>query len=81
MYPFFIGLEGNNASSIIDANEAGEVKIQLLSPPEIGFHYELSFFKSGNTTVEASGNLGKVSLGKMFPFVIFMNFYHFKTYT
>ena len=57
----FLGLEGNNAASVIDANEAGEVKIQLLSPPEIGFHYELSFFKSGNTTVEASGNLGKVS--------------------
>ena len=64
-FHFGLGLEGTNAAaSVIDANEAGEVKIQLLSPPEIGFHYELSFFKSGNTTVEAAGNLGKVALGK-----------------
>ena len=63
-FHFGLGLEGNsNAASIIDTNEAGEVKIQLLSPAEIGFHYELSFFKSGNTTVDA-GNLGKVPLSR-----------------
>lgn len=39
------------------------MKIQLLSPAEIGFHYELSFFKSGNTTVD-TGNLGKVPLSR-----------------
>ena len=51
----------------IDTNEAGEVKIQLLSPAEIGFHYELSFFKSGNTTVD-TGNLGKVPLSRYIDF-------------
>ena len=43
------------------------MKIQLLSPAEIGFHYELSFFKSGNTTVD-TGNLGKVPLSRYIDF-------------
>ena len=34
------------------------MKLQLLSPPNVGFHYELSFFKSGNTSV--SSKEGKV---------------------
>ena len=63
-FHFGLGLEGNsNAASIIDTNDAGEVKIQLLSPPEIGFHYELSFFKSGNTTVDTP-SIGKVPLSR-----------------
>jgi hypothetical protein len=47
-----------NAASIVDCNERGEVKLQLLSPPNVGFHYELSFFKSGTTSV--SSKEGKV---------------------
>ena len=55
MLAFFTG----NAASIVDCNDRGEVKLQLLSPPNVGFHYELSFFKSGNTSV--SSKEGKVN--------------------
>ena len=58
-FHFNLGLEGN-AASIIDTNERGEVKIRLLAAPEVSFHYELSFFKSGNTSVKVPGE-GKVS--------------------
>lgn len=60
-FHFGLGLEGN-AASIVDCNDRGEVKLQLLSPPNVGFHYELSFFKSGNTSV--SSKEGKVPLGR-----------------
>ena len=39
----------------------GEVKIDLLSPPSGGFHYELSFFKSGSTSINTEDQ-GKVIL-------------------
>ena len=35
------------------------VKVSLLAPPEVSFHYELSFFKSGNTSVNVQPG-GKV---------------------
>lgn len=35
------------------------VKVSLLAPPEVSFHYELSFFKSGNTAVNVQPG-GKV---------------------
>lgn len=59
-FHFGLGLEGN-AASIVECNDRGELKLQLLSPPNVGFHYELSFFKSGSTSV--SSNEGKVALG------------------
>ena len=34
-------------------------KVSLLAPPEVSFHYELSFFKSGNTSVNVQPG-GKV---------------------
>ena len=37
------------------------VKVSLLAPPEVSFHYELSFFKSGNTSVNVQPG-GKVRL-------------------
>jgi transglutaminase/protease-like cytokinesis protein 3 len=57
-FHFNLGLEGN-AASVLDCNEAGEVKVSLLAPPEVSFHYELSFFKSGNTSVTVQ-SAGKV---------------------
>ena len=33
--------------------------MSLLAPPEVSFHYELSFFKSGNTSVNVQPG-GKV---------------------
>ncbi len=60
-FHYGLGLEGN-ASSVLDADERGEAQISLLAAPEIGFHYELSFFKSGNTAVNVDG-AGKVSDG------------------
>ena len=35
-------------------------QVSLLAPPEVSFHYELSFFKSGNTSVNVQPG-GKVS--------------------
>ena len=35
------------------------VQVSLLAPPEVSFHYELSFFKSGNTSVNVQPG-GKV---------------------
>ena len=63
-FHFGLGLEGN-AASIIETDEKGEVKIQLLSPPDVGFHYELSFYKSGNTSVNSPG-IGKVKRAERF---------------
>ena len=45
-----IGLDGN-AAALLDCDEQGQVKVCLLSPPDVSFHYEISFFKSGNTSV------------------------------
>ena len=39
----------------------GEIKVDLLSPPNVGFHYELSFFKSGSTAINTEDQ-GKVKL-------------------
>jgi len=49
-FHYGLGLEGN-AAAILDANERGEVKVNLLAAPEVAFHYEVSFLKSGNTSV------------------------------
>ena len=57
-FHYGLGLEGS-AASVLEADEGGEVKVNLLAPPEVGFHYELSFFKSGNTAVNVKGE-GKV---------------------
>ena len=78
-FHYNLGLEGN-AASVLDCNDAGEVKVlkssfdktyvviemilvsvqvSLLAPPEVSFHYELSFFKSGNTSVNVQPG-GKV---------------------
>lgn len=57
-FHFNLGLEGN-AASILDANDLGEVKVSLLAPPEVSFHYEISFFKSGSTAVTVAPE-GKV---------------------
>lgn len=42
-------------------NSRGELKVDLLSPPNVGFHYELSFFKSGSTAINTEDQ-GKVKL-------------------
>ena len=39
----------------------GEIKVDLLSPPNVGFHYELSFFKSGSTAINTEDQ-GRVKL-------------------
>ncbi len=57
------GEEGEEASaaaaSVMETDGGGEARVSLLAGPEIAFHYELSFFKSGNTsaTVEGSGKV------------------------
>jgi len=61
-FHYNLGLEGN-AASVLDCNDAGEVKVSLLAPPEVSFHYELSFFKSGNTSVNVQPG-GKVPLAR-----------------
>ena len=43
----------------LDFDFRGEVKVDLLSPPNVGFHYELSFFKSGSTAINTDEQ-GKV---------------------
>ena len=49
-FHYGLGLEGS-AASVIQTDENGESRISVLAPAEVGFHYELSFFKSGNTAV------------------------------
>eukprot|EP00095_Tigriopus_kingsejongensis_P005004 maker-scaffold139_size317827-snap-gene-0.15 protein:Tk05004 transcript:maker-scaffold139_size317827-snap-gene-0.15-mRNA-1 annotation:"AGAP005020-PA" len=62
-FHYNLGLEGN-AASVLDSNEQGEVKISLLGPPDVGFHYEVSYFKSGNTSIVVEGEMGKVPLAR-----------------
>ena len=57
-FHYNLGLEGN-AASMLDCNEHGEVKVSLLAPPDVAFHYEISFFKSGNTSITVPSE-GKV---------------------
>ncbi len=49
-FHFGLGLDGN-AASVLDCNEHGEARVAVLGPPQVAFHFELSFFKSGNTVV------------------------------
>ena len=51
-------MENNNSTY------RGEVKIDLLSPPGVGFHYELSFFKSGSTSINTEDQ------GKVITFIL-----------
>ena len=53
----------------------GEVKIDLLSPPGVGFHYELSFFKSGSTSINTEDQ-GKV-IAFMSQLFIALNYHNF----
>ena len=56
-------MEGS-AASVIQTDENGETRISVLAPPEVGFHYELSFFKSGNTSVNVQGEPGRIPLAR-----------------
>lgn len=63
-FHFGLGLDGNSASILDTTTDgSGELKVQLLNPPHVGFHYELSFFKSGNTSVDTPSE-GKVPMAR-----------------
>ncbi|XP_059079355.1 hillarin-like [Tigriopus californicus] len=62
-FHYNLGLEGN-AASVLDCDELGQARVRILAPPDVSFHYEVSFFKSGNTAVTVEGEMGKVPLGR-----------------
>ena len=59
-FHYGLGLEGSNAAASLETDSTGEVSLTLLASPQVAFHYELSFFESGATTVEEPQGGGKV---------------------
>lgn len=61
---FGLGLARSEGTlqAIINTNDRGEASIHLKSSPSISFHYTLTNFKNGSTSVKAAG--GKFPLGR-----------------